>query len=109
LGVAAKVPGVRKFEYSIVTSSRDISKKDYPWGVWTLTYGLKSEELEIPDGKSVLNFLGEQGWELVGPPEITRMTGVWGAFNHTTGKKDHYVDWAQPIGYSYYFKRELDE
>jgi hypothetical protein len=99
---------MRKFEYCIVSASRDLSKKDYPWSGWFLSYDGHSEELEVPDGKSVLNILGEQGWELVGTPETTRMTGVSRAFNHQTGVTDHFIDWAQPMAYTYYLKRELE-
>ena len=98
---------MRKFEYCNVAASRDLSRRDYPWSAWYLTSNLESKELEVPQGMSVLNFMGTQGWELVGPPEVTRMTGVTAAFNHTSGEKDNYIDWAQPFGYTYYFKREL--
>lgn len=74
-----------------------------------LTRNAESSELEVPDGKSVLNFMGEQGWELVGPPDVTRMTAVTSAFNHVSEKQDHYIDYADTVGMTYIFKRELGE
>ncbi len=99
---------MRKFEYCSVSASRDLGARDYPWSAWTKSYGGQSEKLEVPENQSVLNLLGAEGWELLGPPEVTKMTGVVAAFNHSSGQKNHYIDWAQPYAYTYYFKREIE-
>ena len=98
---------MRRFEYCVLSNSRDMKNRDYPWTGWVAGAGGRSEKLEIGDDESVLDIMGSRGWELVGPPEVTRWAQTSASFNHVSGLIDSYIDLGSAISYTYYFKREV--
>lgn len=78
-----------------------------PWSPWTVIEGELESEIDFESTTSILNTLGKLGWELVGPPEISRHAIAHRVFNQASGRPDIELDGTWVTGYMYFFKRRL--
>jgi hypothetical protein len=92
------------WEYMWIRLSRDVQFEPDEIQYWIFEPESEPREIEVPgeDGSSftdLLNKLGSQGWELVGPPIEVKVAMTY------ANSKGHYMNYADWTRQSYLFKR----
>ena len=89
----------RAWEYAVLLYTKDPAHAQNPVRAWLTLPGKEQEE--VTDHKGLVNELGSEGWEMVGPPDMLNAVFTYHASNDTWHDRAYWVEaW-------FYFKREV--
>ena len=94
------------WEYMVVSAGREVQFKPDEVKYWLHLGAQPARELKVPgtDGVDVLdafNRLGQEGWELIGPPDEQKVAMT---YLNAAGNYMNYSDWSSR---TYRFKRQV--
>jgi hypothetical protein len=81
------------WEYLQLAISREPSPGQWPISSWLHRgQGRDPEEVKGTDPATLLNELGRDGWELVGPPEVLSVISTHVDSGDTSREREHWVE-----------------